>query len=106
MPKRKAAAKRKPLSRAKMDALMDSAMKDIAKIHAENDGTGSDWVFHQAIRFIFDGYPHHAGPLFRRLEKLEGNSLRVQGLRLIFKSETIRPTPFGNLCPKPGMAVR
>src|SRR5580765_572592 len=106
MQKRKNTAKQKPMSRAKWDATMDAAMKHIAKIHAENDGTGTDWVFHQAIRFMFDGYPHHAGPLFRRLERLEGNSLRVQGLRLIFKSEAIRPTPFGNLCPKPGMELR
>lgn len=106
MPKNKTVANRKFVSRQKIDAMMDAGMKHVAKIHAANDGTGTDWVFHQAIRFIYDGYPQHAGPLFRRLQQLEGNSLRVHGLRLIFKSEAIRPTPFGGLRPKPGMEVR
>jgi len=97
---------KKKKSQRSIEEMMDQSMKTIAKIHTENAGTPSDWVFHQAIRFIFDGYPHQAGPLFRRLEKLEGDSLRVQGLRLIFQSEAIRPTPFRNCCPKSGMQLR
>lgn len=90
---------RKP-GRVDFDAMMDNAMKKIAQIHARQSEGQEDWVFHQAIRFLFDGYPHHAGPLFRKLLKLEGETKRVQGLRLILESEAIHPTPFANLCPK------
>src|SRR5438552_7797221 len=83
---------------------IDKAMKKIARIHARISGNHADWIFHQTIRFLFDGYPQHAGPLFQRLQKLEGNSLRVRGLRLILKSEEIRPTPFAGLCPKRALA--
>jgi hypothetical protein len=64
------------------------------------------WMFHQCIRFLFDGYPQHMGPLFRALRKVEGQSLRVRGLKLICESEAIRPTPFANLCPKKAVLDR
>lgn len=79
---------------------MDKHMTQIAKIHLRNGGqTSPDWIFHQTVRFIFDGYAHCAGPLFKRLQMLEGGSLRVRGLRLILQSEAQQPTPLGNLCP-------
>jgi len=106
MLKSKQVASRKSVSPSEMNTVIESAMKHIATIHSDHEIESTDWVFHQAIRFIFDGYPHHAGPLFSRLEELEGDSLRVQGLRLIFKSEAIRPTPFGGLCAKPGQHVQ
>ena len=86
--------------------MMDSGMKKIAQIHIRNGGGSADWMFHQCIRFLFDGYPHHSGPLFRQLIQLEGKSLRVRGLRMILKSEAVQPTPFGNLRPKPHIKVR
>jgi hypothetical protein len=91
-----------PSKRQKRDlrTMMDNTMRTIARLHAQPD-VGADWVFHQTIRFIFDGYPHHAGSLMRQLESVEGESDRVRGLRLILQSEARRPTPFANLCPIP-----
>jgi hypothetical protein len=81
------------------DKLMDQHMARVARIHEENDGTGPDWVFHQIIRFMHDGYPHHAGGLFQRLLAEEGETLRVRGLRMVLQSEADKPTPFGWLRP-------
>src|SRR5436190_17809447 len=81
------------------DRIMDKHMAKVASIHAENDGTGPDWVFHQIIRFMHDGYPHQTGGLFQRLVAEEGDSLRVQGLRMVLESEAKKPTPFGWLRP-------
>ena len=88
------------LSSGEVETMMDASMKKIARIHAR-PGTNADWVFHQTIRFLFDGYPHHTGPLMRQLESMEGESMRVRGLRLILQNEAKRPTSFANLCPIP-----
>jgi len=78
--------------------MMDDAMKQIAQIHADIDY--APWLVHQIYRFLFEGYPHHAGPLFSKLNKLRGGSQMVRGLRLVLKSEAKRPTPFSGLIPK------
>jgi hypothetical protein len=77
---------------------MDEAMKKIAHIHARVGHT--DWLIHQIYRFLFEGYPHHTGPLFRKLEKLSGNSQIVRGLRLVLDAEAKNPTPFSAMTPK------
>jgi len=77
---------------------MDRAMKHIAKIHADIDYP--DWVVHQIYRFLFEGYPHHVGPLFSKLTALSGNSELVRGLRLVLSAEAKNPTPFSAMIPK------
>ena len=69
----------------------------IARIHA--DIKHGDWIAHQIVRFVYEGYASVTAPLLRQLQQLEPSAERTHALQLLLKSEKAKPTPFAGLIP-------
>ena len=82
-------AQRKPWSRKNW--------ANVAKIHAKIDG--GDWLAHQIMRFVYEGYASETTLLIRKLQKVEPQTMRTRALQMLLQSEKKHPTPFGGLIP-------
>lgn len=69
----------------------------IAKVHANIEC--GNWIAHQIVRFVYEGYASATQPLLRQLQSLEPNAERTSALQLLLDAEKKRPTPFAGLIP-------
>jgi hypothetical protein len=89
---------RRPLTEAQTRALMNRSWKKIALIHADMDCP--DWVSHQIIRFVYEGYSHQVGPLLTTLRRIDPDSKRTMAIEMLLEAERESPSEFAGTIPK------